>query len=152
MKAALTGLVLLASIGLGPTAAAQITSPRAFTKRIDNLVQPPPPAWRPSGVVATNAPAAPPDPAKVKAEKDEATKRLVEFQKQRAEAGSPSAQYDLGVRYMLGDGVKKDFGEARKWLLTSRTNGNATATAKLTELDKVEKAETAAGTAKKKAQ
>ncbi len=95
----------------------------------------------------TNAPAmvmaAPPgpavDPEKERSEKEATVKRTVDFQKMRAEHGSPSAQYDLGVRYMTGDGVDKDLPEARKWLEAAAKNGHTWAPKKLEELTQLEK-------------
>jgi len=62
------------------------------------------------------------------------TAKVVEFQKQRAAAGSASAQFDLGCRYSDGIGVPKDLELARQWLTKSAEQGNAQAKAKLTEL------------------
>jgi TPR repeat protein len=78
----------------------------------------------------------PPDPEKVKAAKAEAVRKTVEFQKMRAEEGSESAQYELGLRYLKGDGVEKDEALGRKWLKESAKNGYAAATRKLDDLDK----------------
>lgn len=78
----------------------------------------------------------PVDPEKVKAAKAEALRKTVEFQKKRASEGSESAQYELGLRYLKGDGVDKDPAEGRKWLALSAKNGYIPATKKLTELDK----------------
>jgi uncharacterized protein len=57
--------------------------------------------------VSTAIPA-PPRPADPEKAKQETIKRTVEFQKKRAAKGSPSAQYELGLRYLTGDGVEKD--------------------------------------------
>ena len=65
---------------------------------------------------------------------DAQTAKVVEFQKQRAAAGSASAQFDLGCRYFEGIGVPKDLELARQWLTKSAEQGNAQAKAKLTEL------------------
>lgn len=97
---------------------------------------------------ATNAPASvstnrlvyrpsppPVDPGKARAAKEEAVRKTVEFQKKRADEGSESAQYELGVRYLKGDGVEKDEATARKWLTLSSKNGYGPATRKLEEID-----------------
>jgi len=76
------------------------------------------------------------DPEKARASKEEALRKTVEFQKKRAEEGSESAQYELGVRYLKGDGVEKDPVTGRKWLFESSKNGYGPATQKLEELDK----------------
>jgi TPR repeat protein len=75
---------------------------------------------------------------KQRADREAAVKRTVEFQKARAEAGSETAQYDLGVRYMKGDGVKRDFVLARTWLEASAKQGNSGAAKKLEELKALE--------------
>src|ERR1041385_8704637 len=89
-------------------------------------VQPPPrPVVRP-----------PIDPEEAKAAREKADKKALEFQKKRAEEGSDSAQYELGIRYLKGDGVVKDEGTARHWLAMSSKSGYGPATRKLEELDK----------------
>jgi TPR repeat protein len=47
--------------------------------------------------------------------------------RQKAEQGDASAQFNLGVRYELGDGVPKDSKEAVKWYRLAAENGNASA-------------------------
>lgn len=89
---------------------------------------------------ATAAKVAPPKPPeKTKEEKGAATKKIVEFQKRRAAEGYATAQYDLGVRYLKGDGVEKNPEEARKWLEAAAKQGNSMATQKLAELEKAKK-------------
>jgi len=78
----------------------------------------------------------PPDPEKVKAAKEETLRKTVEFQKKRAEEGSESAQYELGMRYLKGEGVEKDEATGRKWLEQSAKNGFSPAATKLEDLDK----------------
>lgn len=68
--------------------------------------------------------------------KDELDRRVVAFQKQRAQEGSPSAQYELGLRYLKGQGVEKDLPTARKWLTLAADAGNAEAQKKLLEIPK----------------
>jgi len=104
-------------------------------------LSPPPaaPARPASPAVAAPAPPAvvptqPADPQKAKAEKEAAAKRVVEFQKKRAEAGSATAQYDLAMRYLNGDGVEKDLALAKKWLEAAAKNGHTLAPKKLEEL------------------
>ncbi len=135
------------------TAQAQY-NPRRLTRRIAPQMaqtnaapaqaapqQAPPPA--PAPAVSTNPPPRPVvhtpppiDPEKAKAAREEAARKAVEFQKKRAEEGSESAQYELGVRYLKGDGVVKDEATGRKWLAQSAKNGYGPATRKLEELDK----------------
>jgi len=127
---------------LSPAVAnAQLKGARDYTKRIAPLVPPPPSPSRPAPPprpVATPAPAQPPrpvDPEKAKAKQQETLRKTIEFQKKRAADGSPSAQYDLGLRYLNGDGLVQDNALGRKWLAESAKNGNSLATAKLKELD-----------------
>ena len=68
------------------------------------------------------------------AEQQAMMQRAVEFQKQRAAAGSDTAQYDLGVRYLKGDGVEANPEQARYWLERAATNGNSLAVKKLEEI------------------
>ena len=94
---------------------------------------------RPSPAVAR--PTAPVDPAKAQAAKEEATRKTIEFQKRRAEEGSSTAQHDLGVRYLKGDGVEQNVVKGRELLGESAKNGNTQAVKKLAELDKEKKEE-----------
>jgi TPR repeat protein len=75
---------------------------------------------------------------KAKIEKEELLKRTVAFEKEQAAAGSPTFQYELGVRYLTGDGVEPDLTEAKNWLTKAAKNGNKDAVAKLEELKKLE--------------
>jgi hypothetical protein len=110
----------------GPTAApaaapAPVPAPApALTVRTQALVRLVPP---------------PVDPEKARAAKDEAQRKTVEFQKKRAAEGSESAQYELGMRYLKGDGVEKDEATGRKWLTESAKNGYTAASKKLEDLD-----------------
>jgi TPR repeat protein len=67
-------------------------------------------------------------------DKDELEKRVIAFQQQRSEAGSASAQYELGMRYLQGRGVDKDPSLARKWLTLSAAQGNTEAQIALAKL------------------
>jgi len=79
---------------------------------------------------------APPSPAKrSEAQQEALARRVIGVQQSRAAEGSPAAQFDLGVRYMNGDGMPKDFELARKWLTESALNGHSPAARKLAELD-----------------
>jgi len=108
--------------------------------------QPTPPAPTPAQTPAPAAPvvrrqASPPaarpvDPDKEKAAQEEADRKAVEFEKQRADQDYGWAQYALGVRYMTGKGVEKDLDQAQKWLEKAAKNGETQATKKLAELDK----------------
>ncbi len=132
----------LAALLSAPDAIAQLRGARNYTRRVAPDAPPPAPVRNTPPVVVPLQPAPQPvDPAKAKVEKEELTKRTVEFQKKRAEGGSPSAQYDLGVRYITGDGVEKNLATARKWITAASTNGHYYASKKLIELTKIEEAE-----------
>ena len=92
----------------------------------------------PSAPTPTQPPQAVVVPEKTAEQKAELLRKTIEFQKTRAESGAPSAQYDLGMRYLTGDGVEKDSVLAKKWLNASATNGNSQAVKKLEELRKKE--------------
>lgn len=47
--------------------------------------------------------------------------------RERAEAGDPQAQVDLGIAYTTGNGVPKNFSEAVKWFRKSAQQNNAIA-------------------------
>jgi hypothetical protein len=80
-------------------------------------------------------PTLPPEISQPENATDGLVARTVEFQKQHAAQGSESAQYELGLRYLKGDGVEKDEALARKWLTVASKNGYSPATRKLAELD-----------------
>lgn len=130
---------------LATTVEAQITSAGRLTRRIDaqkNAGRTPPPAApgavaRPAGAAAV-APV-PVDPEKVQAGKDEVEQKRIDYQKKRAEEGSDSAQFDLALRYLTGNGVEKNDATGMKWLEASAKGGNSQATKKLAELKKKEK-------------
>ncbi|MBQ0008615.1 MAG: sel1 repeat family protein, partial [bacterium] len=45
--------------------------------------------------------------------------------KKSAENGNAKSQCNLGIAYLLGNGVEKNYEEALKWLKKSAENGNA---------------------------
>ena len=51
----------------------------------------------------------------------------IEYIKSYAEKGDERAQCNLGMKYLQGDGVKKDLGEAVKWFKKSAEQGNTKA-------------------------
>ena len=110
---------------IGPPPTAPLTPP---------LSPPPSPAAPPTVVVQP----VPVDPAKAAAAKEEQVRKTVEFQKKRAEQGSPLAQYDLGLRFLKGDGVTQSLDLAKHWLERAATNGNSMAARKLAELKQPE--------------
>lgn len=62
--------------------------------------------------------------------------RIINFQRQNAISGNPSAQYDLGMRYLKGDGVEQDDAQALNWLSLSAKNGNSRAKKQVDDLQK----------------
>lgn len=62
-------------------------------------------------------------------------RKAIEFQITRAEAGSAMAQYDLGVRYLKGNGLPLDENKAQGFLLKSANQGHGPAKAKLKEIE-----------------
>ena len=75
-------------------------------------------------------------PEKTPEQKAQLLQKTIEFQKKRAAAGAPTAQYDLGMRYLNGDGLEKNPELAQKWLQAAATNGNTQATKELQELNR----------------
>ncbi len=125
-------------------------SARRLTRRIAPQTQPPPqqapaqpaqaaPAPAPVQpgyqAPAVAAPSAPVDPQKVAAQKSKSERDLLAWQKKRAEEGSDNAQYELGMRYMTGNGVEQDEKQGREWIEKAAKNGNAKAVKKLEELN-----------------
>lgn len=64
----------------------------------------------------------------------DAARKTLEFQLKRSKEGSAYAQFDLGLRYLNGDGVVADRGEALRLLGESAKQGNTQAAKKLAEL------------------
>ena len=121
-------LFALLTFVLLPPAFGQITSVKRIARQIktppsaeptNTPARPAAPAARPGAPAPAPAASAPwysPAPReKTKAEKDEALKKTIEFQKTQAEGGSASAQYDLGMRFLNGDGVERNEATAKKW-------------------------------------
>ena len=126
---------------------------RRYVRPIAPQTQPAAPQTPPPAAVAPTPPplpgstpsAAPPAVSpqaqeKNKAEKEAALKRTIDFQKKRAEDGSATAQYDLGKRYLTGDGLEKNLPEARKWFEAAAKQGHEAAAARLEEVKKLEAA------------
>jgi TPR repeat protein len=126
-------------------------SARTLTRRIapQTGIQPPPrpgqPAPAPGAPAPATAPAQPPgpyvkpnynSPPATDAEKAEAEKKLLNYQKMRAEAGSDNAQYEMGMRYLTGKGVEQDETQAKAWFEKAAKQGNTLATKKLEEINK----------------
>ena len=100
--------------------------------------QQPPPAAAPV-ILPGTLPAAPPAvtaaPAAVKKDDPERVQRVVNFQRQNAVSGNPLSQYDLGMRYLKGDGVEQDDKQALEWLKLAAQNGNGRAKKELSALE-----------------
>jgi len=132
------GLLTMASFLLVLTAAnGQLPTARQLTRKI---VPPPAPATQPAPppAAAPSQPAvapAPVDTEQEKAKQAETLKKTIAFQKKRAEDGSASAQYELAVRYLKGDGLDKDVETGRKWLEKSAAQDYSLAKRKLEELN-----------------
>lgn len=77
-------------------------------------------------------PAASPQPKPLS---DAAKQKVLEFQQKRASEGSASAQFDMALRYLNGDGVEKNEATARSWLEKAAAGGNSQAVKKLKELE-----------------
>jgi len=107
-------------------------APPAPTPPAGSVLTPPAAPVKASVAVPPAVPAAPVKP-KTDAEKAELLKKTIETEKRRAEAGSDSAQYDVGMRYFRGDGVEKNLEEAEKWLERSAKQGNETAGKRLAD-------------------
>lgn len=139
MKA--SGLLALASLMLAltaPTGHAQTA--RQLTRKIvppASQPTPPPAATRPPAAAPAQpaTPTTPVDAEKEKARQADTVKRTIEFQKKRAEEGSASAQYELGARYVKGDGLEKDLETGRMWLEKSAAQDYSLAKKKLEELN-----------------
>lgn len=136
--------ILLALILLAVAPVLLLAQVSSVSRRTIQLPGPPPgfffqtnvapsaiPQYRPAPVAP-----APVDPEKARQAREELTRKTVEFQTQRAENGSATAQYDLGVRYLTGDGVQTNLDLARKWLTLSAAQTNHQAMQKLVELDR----------------
>lgn len=151
MKTFTSLFVLIAVFAIHFNAHTQTTA-RQLTRRIvnpDNTLRTPNTPAPPPAPVLRAAPQAQPQqiitnvvPEKTQAQKDEILRKTIEFQKQRAAAGAPTAQYDLGMRYLTGDGMEKNSDLAKKWLTAASTNGSSQAVKKLEELKKKETAAT----------
>jgi hypothetical protein len=77
-------------------------------------------------------------PPKTAAENSAQNQRVIEFQTKQAEAGSPQFQYEVGIRYLKGDGVLQNEERGRNWLLKSAKQGNNAAYATMKNTDYLE--------------
>ena len=133
------GLVMLLLIGSILAGFAQPTA-RQITKKIVPPPTPAAPAEASKKTQTTPAPSTATKPSppvvreKTKEEKEEILKKTIEFQKQRAASGSATAQYDLALRYLNGDGVEKNLETAQKWFGEAAKQGHSGAIKKLEEL------------------
>ena len=77
---------------------------------------------------------APPVVVVISATKEEQEVKIIAFQKKNAADGLPSAQFDLGMRFLTGNGVEKNPATARKWLAAAAKQGHSEAARKLETL------------------
>ena len=125
--------VILLVVGLSSASTLAQYSARTLTRKVAPQQQPA--AAAPSGGALTVRPAAPVDPAKVKAQQSKKEKDLLEYHKKRAEAGSANAQFEMAMRHLAGNGVEKDEKLARGWLEKAAKGGSLPAKKKIEELD-----------------
>ena len=130
-------------------------SPAQTARQLTRKIVPPPnnptpargtPASRPAPALPATLPAtnntavpAPPPPADAEKAKQETLRKTIEFQKKRAAEGSPSAQYELGLRYLNGDGLEKDEAAGMKLLEESAKQDYTLAKRRLEELKEKKK-------------
>lgn len=72
-------------------------------------------------------------------EKDETAKRLINHQLKSAEAGNRSSQYDVGLRYLKGDGLPQDRLAAIRWLTKAAEQGHQQAKEKLESIQSADR-------------
>ena len=70
-----------------------------------------------------------------KEEKAEIDRRVLAWQLKRANEGYAVSQYDLGMRYLNGDGVEQDHEKAKRWFAEAAQNGNNQAYERLRNYD-----------------
>ena len=61
----------------------------------------------------------------IKPENDNSEEKLLEIIRSLANEGEPNAQAELGVRYLIGNGVSKNSAEAFKWFHLAAKQKNA---------------------------
>src|SRR5438128_1506632 len=84
-----------------PTLRSPLPAMALLPEQTPGGILPPPSAPRP----ASPAPRLVTLPVQPSLDKAELERRVIAFQKKRAEEGSASAQYELGLRYLKGEGV-----------------------------------------------
>ena len=125
--------------GAVPASSRPATASRSGAQSLAQPTRPVPVVAPPVAAGATVAPrpfvpSLDPDPEAVRAFKESIREKVVASQKANAERGAPTAQYDLGMRYLTGDGVEQDLRLARAWLEAAAIQGNAQAGRKLAAL------------------
>ncbi|MGV3771378.1 MAG: tetratricopeptide repeat protein [Verrucomicrobiales bacterium] len=103
-----------------------IRGARDYTGRVAPQNPAPQPA-APSYRSATPSAAARPSKQATQVDRDANDQKLFQYQKLRAEKGSETAQYELGLRYLNGKGVEADPAKAREWFEKAAKGGNALA-------------------------
>jgi len=132
MKTGLLAVFIFSGVTLANAATA--TDPRGLTKRIAPQITPPATAARPAPPAVAAPVTAPIDPEKAEAAKKDTDDKRLAYQKKKAEEGADYAQYDLGIRYLNGDGVEKNAETGKQWLEKAAKNGHSGAKKKLEEL------------------
>lgn len=116
--------------GAGPS---RSSTPSSYTS--------PTPSYEPSTPVASPVRVSAPQPTVVRTapvvpdtKKAEIEEKVIAWQKKQAEAGSQSAQYNLAVRHLSGNGVEKDMDRAIALLEAAATQGHPQASKLLDEV------------------
>jgi len=129
-------------VAVAPPVQAPADDPR-FTSRYGSArpraAQPAPAAAPVAARPAPGAPGAVAVPAAqpaapVRAADPDREQRIINFQRQNAASGNPSAQYDLGMRYLRGNGLEQDDTQAMEWLKLAAQNGDSRAKKELAAL------------------
>jgi hypothetical protein len=108
----------------GPTAAAPEGTPAAEPAAPEATPTPTEPqAGAPVTPAAPEATPAPGEPVAAEPAEPAPAMTRIEKLKADAEAGDPRAQFELGLRYAEGEGVKKNNKEAAKWMMLAAEQG-----------------------------
>ncbi len=133
-----SALLLGILVASSPFGAHAQYSARQLTRKIVPQQEPQSPRPTQPAYQAARPPVAPqPESDRVRANREEAARKAVDYQKKRADEGSPQAQYDLGSRFLKGDGVERNELLGREWLQKAAKNGYIHAQRKLDELPKL---------------
>lgn len=106
-------------------------SPRSYNRAPSTPSVRPTPAPTPAPRNVRPYPAGPNSPEK----QAEANSKVLEWHKTQAAAGSASAQYEMGMRHLKGDGVEQSCVKAREWLTKAAKQENLQAYEQLRMMD-----------------